>query len=691
MLKRILLFILPFLLWLYLLRDFISGTIPLNMDTNTIYAVAKYYFNNVLNGVVPLWEPFIVLGRPFYAISICNLFNPITLLMPIFKLLGANYHHAFIIYIVAYFWVGCLGFYLVAKRLCNDRWLAYLAYLALMFSSLGLSLFSQLTFVEIIVPTIWFFYFLLAFAQLQNKGNFLGLSFSLMIILSSYLPFYFLTVFCVAAVLFLIVYFKETIILIKKAAAFKWKHWGLRLLCLAGICVSMGPLLSYKILDATGDAVSPGRHCQYTSLQECYDLTMNQKGGMLYQEIARSGGLGERFDIGYLFSHLDKMTYGSDSVLFIPFWIYVLLGLSLFLTLNRRTIFLSVMMVVIGLIGLGDSAPLHRFLFDHVFFFKYFRNLFFMGSFLIPLGILLGIVQLQGLLAIKPATASKKKGMAVGIVLLHAAFFIFLRKFHGVPGICYVTVIASMIFFIVYYLGGFRLEQKFWMAGLAVLLIAEPCYVMSAYSQNAQEFKCPLPSAHVVPQFAWQRPLNPATSACRIYQFVPYEDFWYIMNMSDAPAKVGFPQAAARWSFELSQRLGEKTLLEYATYKVYLYDDMSKPGVPVMGPSDQLKVKRFTVNSVLFETNFSQDKFLVYNDSFTQGWKAAIDGKGVELLRTNGAFKGVLVKAGAHLVEFNYSPPGGTWVYILTTIVLLLVLAWTIWALYARIYEYCWP
>ena len=90
-----------------------------------------------------------------------------------------------------------------------------------------------------------------------------------------------------------------------------------------GILLAAAPLLAYKILDASGDVVAPGRHCQYSSAQECYDRTMGRQGGMSYDEITRSGTLGERLDMQYLFGHLDKITYGSDSFLFLPVWIYV--------------------------------------------------------------------------------------------------------------------------------------------------------------------------------------------------------------------------------------------------------------------------------------------------------------------------------------------------------------------------------
>src|SRR5689334_20577655 len=149
---RVLKFVLPLGLWAILMRGFLSQTIPFNMDTNTIYAVTKYYFNNVLNGVIPLWEPFVTLGRPFYAISICNLFNPVTQIILLLKVLGVPYNIAFSIYIALYFAAGCVGFYFLAKEVLKDKHAAYIAYVGLVFSSLGVSAFTQLTFLEIVVP-----------------------------------------------------------------------------------------------------------------------------------------------------------------------------------------------------------------------------------------------------------------------------------------------------------------------------------------------------------------------------------------------------------------------------------------------------------------------------------------------------------------------------------------------------------
>jgi len=673
---RVLSFIAPCLLWLLVMRDFIVGSIPVNMDTNTIYGVTKFYFNNLLNGVIPLWEPFVSLGRPFYALAICNLFNPFAQLVPLLKLAGIDYAHAFVIYMVVYFFAGCAGFYFLALEIFKDTYLAYLAYLALMFSSFGASLFTQFTFLEIVVPAIWFFFFLLRFARQQTKGNFLGLIFTKMVLISSYLPFYFMTFYLCFLLVFAILYFKDALQFFINCWHFVIKHWRLTVLCIAAVFMAAAPLLAYKILDASGEVVAPGRHCQYSSAQECYDRTMGRQGGMSYDEITRSGTLGERMDMQYLFGNLDKISYGSDSLFFLPVWIYVLLGLSLFLRLTRLTVLLSAMAVLIGLIALGHASGLLGFLYLHIFFFAYFRNLFFLGAFLVPVVILLAVYQLQMLLAIKPNDHSAKKGIICGVIVLHALLFWFLKHFEGMPAISYVTLGCSVVVLTLYYGGIIRFSLPVWAGIFAVLILLQPLGVLHAYAVNAREFATDLPSMQVKPVFNWVRPQNPAVSNARIYQFVHYEDFWYDMSMTDAPAKVGFPQSTTRWTFDLSEHTPADVLADYARYKIVLYDDLQSAGQPLSGPTPQLAVEYFDVNTLRLKSNFSKPQVIVYNDSYTSSWKAYLDGTPVALLRANQAFKGIKVPAGQHEVEFSYHPPGGTWVYMTATVALFIFLLW---------------
>ncbi len=716
--RKFILFLLPLILWVFLFRDFILGVLPFNMDTNTIYAVAKYYFNNLLNGTVPLWEPYVCLGRPFYAIAICNLFNPVTQLIILFKLIGFNYQQAFGFYLVIYFFIGAFGFYDLIKQVLKDKTLAYLGYVAFLFCGVGASVFNQMTLLEIFVPTVWFFSFLLRFAQKPHRGHFWGLVFSSMVLLSAYLPFYFATFFLFFVTGALLFYTRDVFTFIGTLCAFMARHRLQVCLGLIGLSIAALPLLTYKAIDASHEVVSPARHCSNTDPMTCYNNTMNEQGGMSYPEASRSGGLGERLDMGSLFLHLDKISYGMDHFFFVPVWIYFLIILGVFVRGSRLLWLLCFLFTTSALTGLADLSGLHRFLYDTLPFFKYFRNLFFFEVFLMPLLILIALLQLKQLLAVEIKTWTVKKTMLIAFLVVHGAAAFFLYQHAGVIPTIWLTLILSAAFWTLYWLG--LLPPKTWIYLLGILCVIEPIQVFSAYAGNAQEFKIPLANEHTQAHFDWVRPLKPSQQPGRIYQFVPYENFWYAMHMKDSSGYVGYSESATRWAFQLERWIGAEELYAYARYKFTVYDrtknsddtplsiTQAKEGlvngtdtaiIPpeaqardngttapqalrLEGPSLQLSVDHFDVNDLKLTTHFTTSKFLVYNDAYTSRWKVFVNGVSQELVRANFAFKGVWVPAGYTSVEFRYDPPGGGWAYIMTAIVLMAAGIYTLMALY---------
>jgi Bacterial membrane protein YfhO len=68
---------------------------------------------------------------------------------------------------------------------------------------------------------------------------------------------------------------------------------------------------------------------------------------------------------------------------------------------------------------------------------------------------------------------------------------------------------------------------------------------------------------------------------------------------------------------------------------------------------------------VRLEVESSGEGFLVLVDSYDPGWHATVDGRGVDVLRANVAFRAVAVGAGRHVVEMMYRPRslvvGGAW------------------------------
>jgi len=148
-------FILPFIMWLFLVRDFFLNRIFLSEDTFAIYAVVKYYLDHLASGVFPSWNPYLLWGMGH--VHQVGEFNPVWFLTLLLSHLGWGTYQAFVGTIAFYWGVGLLGFYHLAKGVLRDSCLAYCAFVLLMFSSLGMTLFVQLTYILVFVPAVWFF------------------------------------------------------------------------------------------------------------------------------------------------------------------------------------------------------------------------------------------------------------------------------------------------------------------------------------------------------------------------------------------------------------------------------------------------------------------------------------------------------------------------------------------------------
>src|SRR5207248_3321887 len=136
--KTVLLTILiSFIVWFSLFHQFILKNIPLNIDSLGSYSVFKFFYNNVFNGVIPLWNPFIYYGVPQILIIPSGVLNPFSFLFATTHVLVGGYYQAYLFYIVFYYWFGLLGFYLLSKEVLENRFYALIAFLLLCFSGMG--------------------------------------------------------------------------------------------------------------------------------------------------------------------------------------------------------------------------------------------------------------------------------------------------------------------------------------------------------------------------------------------------------------------------------------------------------------------------------------------------------------------------------------------------------------------------
>ncbi|CAN5498273.1 hypothetical protein BH24GEM3_BH24GEM3_00060 [soil metagenome] len=88
------------------------------------------------------------------------------------------------------------------------------------------------------------------------------------------------------------------------------------------------------------------------------------------------------------------------------------------------------------------------------------------------------------------------------------------------------------------------------------------------------------------------------------------------------------------------------------------------PDAPLEGTAE---VTLYEPDRVVVRTNANREALLVLADNMYDGWTARVSGRDAEVFRTNHTFRGVVVPAGEHQVEFSFRPADlylGLYIYL---------------------------
>ena len=110
-----------FLVWGFLMRGFILNKSLLIGDAAAYYEHFKFYLDNISRGVYPMWESSREFGVPseFFLRRIGS-FNPLFYLILLFNVLGLSYLSSYLVFLTVYYFLGMLGFFLLAQRVLKD-------------------------------------------------------------------------------------------------------------------------------------------------------------------------------------------------------------------------------------------------------------------------------------------------------------------------------------------------------------------------------------------------------------------------------------------------------------------------------------------------------------------------------------------------------------------------------------------
>lgn len=496
-------------------------------------------------------------------------------------------------------------------------------------------------------------------------SDYWGTAVFLMLILNSSYPFYFICLFCAFLLVYLVLFASSSLRQVKNFGQFLGQHRLLVVSSVLVISIAITPLYLFKILNTTGEINSSVRH------------TINTKNanplnaGMDFNQIAYSDSLADVYGGWDQFAHFSFFT---DHVAYLPLFAYILLMVSLPVILDRKKTTVFLVAFLIYLTGLGGATPLYRFLYDHVFFFRYFRNLFFFIAYLMPLTVLFVCLQLQAFEKQFSHIPGKIRILSfLGIV--HICFYALLRSYGCIFMVSYVTVLLSFLLFVLWVCGGFQGRGYLKLALLFFLIVLEPIYFFNYYRNYfplylSPRFDYSIPATHDFIRFEYLRPDHDNME--KLYGPSLYSMYPILASFKDSSGSLNFTsdviQKYALDFYRFYPAEGQKDIIRH---KIILYDRM--PPITIGNASaefpardsKEIKILRFDANSLVLRTDFASNKFLVYNDTYSKFWKAFINGKETKVDLVQYAFKGVSVAAGKNQVEFRYCPMGGQWIYVI--------------------------
>ena len=681
----------PFALWAFLFRDAVFGRIVFHGDNVQYSHWVLYFFDNLQQGVFPVWNPFHSWG------CIDNLdmrfigeYNPLLYIIPLMRSVGSSGQAAFTAFMISYFWVGAAGLYALTYRLFKNPYIACAAYTLLLFSGYGIQFFIfQITDVLITAPLLWFFFFLLSFIQRPRSKYLLGTTLTVMLAATTYIPFIFIVVTGLVLVLMMILYAKQVLPVIKRSLRFFSRRRLLTIFCFISIIYSTVPLVIWRL-----SSFDP---------QYIVDVERHASGSQDLSEVSQTAVnsvcLSAMTSPRELFDNLD---IADDQVMpFVSVFVYIALLLSALTRMTRRSYILFISFCVLMMLACGDGFPLHPWLFQHIKFFRLFRNYLFFFPILISFAVLFLMDRLEALYHSYPRTLTRKVLTTLWGIACLTGLIIFLRQFDHIILSTYITTAAALLVFFIW-IWKKHLSIKTFFLSIILIALVQPLEFFQSIiplciDRTYQEH----------PAKEAQFPLTRPPRGSGFNENHSFHKRYKILRDDSGFSTAGF--FGLRYVRDLHENIPAGRLQNYVQTKFYLYSrwdyvtgtetpwaalretfpDASAPALifdhpgpmppedpaprmPVTQYSETFQVTDFNVNKVSIILNVPQARLLVYNDTFHKDWRCTIDGRPVKIWRTNYAFKGVMIPAGKHQVTFVF---GGTRPHIIFWTLLALTFA----------------
>jgi hypothetical protein len=613
-----------------------------------------FYTDNFSRGVFPLWDPSWYGGAPYhFFLRRIGDVNPFLLLIVLLKWFGVSSAASYVAFIAAYYFLAGSAFYLITRIILQGRFYAFTAYVLLLFSSWGSEIFYNYIII-IFVPIIWFFYFLLCFARSAQRGHFLGMCFCVGLIVTTYIPFFFLTILTLFIFLFILFYGRDFAGFLRRCYDFWGRNRIFTVFCVFFLLVSCVPALVFYKESKSGEFTLPNRHSGA-------DVASAVSVGL---DNVTSGDIISHGYFDRLFDDHKNINMGD---IYIPFIFFLVLLVSIGGRINKLIFFLLFNILGLSLITITSVAGVHHFLYQHIIFFKFIRNIYyFFWLGMLPMGILLSVAALGSVLTAIDHS-SRKKAWLINVIICHFIFIVFLLGHQGVLWGAWAAIGISLLYFLVYF---FCDKKISYLAGYVLFLL-------SIFIQSAQVYGCLgdklFKTQKEITDFSQTQNVNKPVRLDLYYAsrwfdvLVNYIDPGILDNYRKTPFimydnVLPYDESAPFFkAFESS--IASHVNVAYVSRTESEPGDWRKSpdagGQADMDPasSGKLSITHSDVNTWILKTRLPYSQFLVINDNYNTDWHALINGHPARLLRANVSFKGLWVPSGESRIVLRYSNP----------------------------------
>lgn len=666
--------------WLLSFQAYLLAKAPMALDAMAYIVSAQDLVNFIKKGAWPLWDFCYAHGVAFdFFTQRLGGYNP---LYSFLALLDAtrifNFQASYVLALSTYYFAGMLGFYFLINKIYTDRRVAFCGFILLLFSSLATTIFSSFLCL-LAVPLIWFFYFLTSLLLSPRKVWFSGCILTAMILVNTYVPFYFLVSLMVVTLTFVIVFSNEIGPLIARLGVFFRNNLLFCvLLSILFILALIPPAELY--MNSLGNISLPIRY----GSQAISGTGAAIKHALTVDPGYVKWGAFEQLIFSSFFTSVARFNF---DILFFPLVSLPLLLWGTFCRINKRLIFYILCLLLF--LGIGSPrTPIYALFADHLFFFKYFRNLhFFVWFGALPLLALIFADIFHQLLNPENTWHSwdHKTRLLINSAI-HLLLLAFLLSRGDLSFLLALTLMASFLFISVLLISP-SLSEGIICGGLCLIVLPQ-AFILYYH----------LGLKHSIP-----RPYIPAEQVCQLA--IPSS--LAAIDVSKIPQRLIPDYYSSRSWADLANNVSGKAIGLYMRSPVIFYDRVQPTsrdrygfkrieisffnnentafiprgatlerlsnGVPSSPhplragdtSSEQLSIIDQSPNHVIFSTDLPADKFMVFNDPDHSQWHVFINGKEETLTNANIAFKGVWVPAGKATVEFRFSSQLWYWFNIL--------------------------